>query len=100
VRAYNGTESRWYKAALWQKTGRITAAGMTKDVAFEPVSGPINDRVDDVYRSKYARKSLPEGDDRRTCASGNGQDNATRHADFYELTIANRRLRLKLCLTR
>jgi hypothetical protein len=54
VRAYNGTDSRWYKAALRQKAGRITAAGMTKEVAFEPVDGQINDRIDDAYRAKYA----------------------------------------------
>jgi len=53
VRAYNGTHSRWYQAALRQKAGRITAAGMTKDVAFEPVDGPINDSIDDAYRAKY-----------------------------------------------
>ena len=29
VRAYNGQKSRWYQAALRQKAGRITAAGMT-----------------------------------------------------------------------
>ena len=23
------------------------------DVAFEPVDGPINDRIDDAYRAKY-----------------------------------------------
>ena len=54
VRAYNGKESRWYKAALRQKAGRITAAGMTKEVTFEPVDGQINDRIDDAYRAKYA----------------------------------------------
>jgi hypothetical protein len=53
VRAYNGTASRWYKAAMQQKRGRITAAGMTKNVAFEPVDGSINDRIDDAYRAKY-----------------------------------------------
>ena len=53
VRAYNGKESRWYKAALRQKAGRITAAGITKEVTFEPVDGEINDRVDDAYRAKY-----------------------------------------------
>ena len=55
VRGYNGTESRWYQAALRQKSGRITAGGMTKEVAFEPVSGSINDSIDDAYRSKYAK---------------------------------------------
>jgi hypothetical protein len=53
VRAYNGRNSRWYQAAMRQKAGRITAAGMTKEVAFEPVEGPINDRIDDAYRAKY-----------------------------------------------
>ena len=57
VRAYNGTDSRWHKAALRQKAGWITAAGMTKEVAFEPVDGQINDRIDDAYRAKY--KSSP-----------------------------------------
>jgi hypothetical protein len=53
VRAYNGTTSRWYKAATQQKRGRITAAGVTKNVAFEPVDGPINDDIDEAYREKY-----------------------------------------------
>lgn len=53
VRAYNGQNSRWYQAALRQKAGRITAAGMTHEVAFEPVEGPMNDRIDDAYRGKY-----------------------------------------------
>jgi hypothetical protein len=53
VRAYNGRDSRWYRAAARQKAGRITAAGMTKEVTFEPVEGPLNDRIDDAYREKY-----------------------------------------------
>ena len=53
VRGYNGTMSRWYQAAVRQKAGRIIAAGMTKEVSFEPVEGPINDGIDDAYRSKY-----------------------------------------------
>jgi len=53
VRAYNGTASRWYKAAMQQKRGRITAAGVTKKVTFEPVDGPINDDIDAAYREKY-----------------------------------------------
>lgn len=53
VRAYNGTNSRWYQAALRQKTGRIIAAGMTKEVIFEPVEGPVNDLIDAAYRIKY-----------------------------------------------
>jgi hypothetical protein len=53
VRAYNGQHSRWYQAAIRQKAGRITVAGMTKEVAFEPVDGAINDLIDDAYREKY-----------------------------------------------
>src|SRR4051812_26087182 len=53
VRAYNGRDSRWYRAAVRQKAGRIKAAGMTKEVTFEPVDGPINDLIDDAYRAKY-----------------------------------------------
>jgi hypothetical protein len=53
VRAYNGQKSRWYQAALRQKTGRITAAGITKDVAFEPVDGAILERIDNAYKAKY-----------------------------------------------
>ena len=53
VRAYNGQNSRWYRAAVRQKAGRINASGMTKEVAFEPVDGPINERVDEAYRAKY-----------------------------------------------
>lgn len=53
VRAYNGQRSRWYQAARQQKAGRITAAGMALDVAFEPVDGAINDRIDEAYRVKY-----------------------------------------------
>lgn len=53
VRPYNGKKSRWYQAALRQRAGRITAAGMTKAVAFEPVEASANERIDDAYRQKY-----------------------------------------------
>jgi hypothetical protein len=49
VRGYNGQNSRWYQAAVRRKAGRITAAGMTRKVSFEPVDGPLNDLVDDAY---------------------------------------------------
>lgn len=52
-RAYNGRDSRWYQAALRQKAGRITAAGMTKEVAFAPVHGAVDERIDEAYREKY-----------------------------------------------
>ncbi len=55
VRAYNGKVSRWYQAAMRQKAGRITAAGITKEVTFEPANGEVGDRIDDAYRTKYKR---------------------------------------------
>jgi hypothetical protein len=53
VRAYNGPNSRWYQAAMRQRAGRITVAGMTREVAFEAVDGSINDHIDAAYRAKY-----------------------------------------------
>ncbi|GGI96492.1 hypothetical protein GCM10010885_02770 [Alicyclobacillus cellulosilyticus] len=53
ARAYNGKASRWYQAAVRQGAGRVTVAGMTKEVTFEPVDGPIQDHIDDAYRAKY-----------------------------------------------
>lgn len=53
VRAYNGRNSRWYKAAMRQKAGRVRVAGMEKDVIFEPVEGEIQEQIDSAYRTKY-----------------------------------------------
>lgn len=53
VRAYYGTNSRWYKAAMKQKAGRISAAGMTIEVTFEPINGQLNTLIDNAYREKY-----------------------------------------------
>jgi len=55
VRAYNGTSSRWHQAALRQGAGRIRAGGLDLEVAFTPVEGKINDRIDAAYSEKYAR---------------------------------------------
>lgn len=57
VRAYSGTGSSWYCAALKQKAGKIKAAGMDKTVRFEAVSGDINDKIDEAYRHKYSSSS-------------------------------------------
>src|SRR3954451_2859494 len=55
VRAYNGQNSRWYKAAIAQKGGRVRVSGIEKDVLFEPVEGTIHAQIDAAYRAKYAR---------------------------------------------
>jgi hypothetical protein len=54
VRAYNGQNSRWYKSAMKQKAGRIQAAGIIKEVAFEQVEGDINAQIDEAYKKKYS----------------------------------------------
>jgi hypothetical protein len=43
-----------------QKAGRITTAGLTKEVVFEPVDGQVNDRIDEAYRTKYRGSSYLE----------------------------------------
>jgi hypothetical protein len=54
VRAYHGKKSTWYQAALKQKEGTTTVAGMTLSVSFSPVDAALNNSIDDAYRSKYA----------------------------------------------
>src|SRR5215831_7291349 len=55
VRAYHGTKSSWYQAAIQQKAGKIQAAGMTKQVRFKAVKGEINDLIDEAYKAKYKK---------------------------------------------
>lgn len=53
VRAYSGRASHWYQAASKQKAGRISVAGMTKDVAFAPVDRSLINRIYEAYRLKH-----------------------------------------------
>lgn len=55
VRAYHGPASSWYKAALKQRAGRITAAGMTRDVCFARADDSGSKAIDDAYRAKYSK---------------------------------------------
>src|SRR5437764_7093951 len=57
VRAYNGQKSRWFQAAMKQKRGSISVAGITKEVEFESADPTVNGRIDDAYRAKYKRSS-------------------------------------------
>ena len=59
VRAYYGTKSRWYQDAIKQKAGKIEAAGMTKKVHFEAISGSIKEKP----IGKIQFKSLPQFND-------------------------------------
>lgn len=53
ARAYNGTASSWYKAAIRQKAGRITGAKMQRDVTFDRADDALAQRIDDAYKTKY-----------------------------------------------
>lgn len=55
VRSYTGTNGRWYRSALVQRAGRITAAGDEHEVEFTPIDDPeLSDRIDVAYEEKYA----------------------------------------------
>jgi hypothetical protein len=58
VRAQEGERSSWYRAALRERGGQITAAGMTRMVAFERVQGEINGLIDAAYRARYAMSPM------------------------------------------
>lgn len=53
ARAYNGRDSRWFRAAVSQGAGRITAAGATHEVVFEQAGPEVNSLVDAAYEAKY-----------------------------------------------
>ena len=57
IRAWNGTRSHWYQAAIAQRAGQITTAGATYDVAFHSADPGLKDRIDAAYRTKYAASS-------------------------------------------
>ncbi|GAB3754208.1 DUF2255 family protein [Zhihengliuella somnathii] len=55
VRAWNGTRGKWYRSAIAQRAGKITAAGDEHLVTFTPVDDTaLNDRIDAAYQDKYA----------------------------------------------
>jgi hypothetical protein len=55
ARAYNSPDGRWYRPAVTQRTGRITAAGHQHEVEFTPIDDPeLGQRIDTAYSRKYA----------------------------------------------
>jgi hypothetical protein len=54
VRAANGTKSRWYKAAITQRAGRVRVGGIFHDVTFEAADGSTEAAIDAAYKAKYA----------------------------------------------
>lgn len=55
VRAWNGVNGGWYRSAIAQRAGKITAAGREHRVAFTPIDDPgLGDRIDRAFEKKYA----------------------------------------------
>ncbi|QGY32568.1 DUF2255 family protein [Pantoea cypripedii] len=58
VRAYSGTSSRWFQAALNQQAGKIHTLGQTFEVLFARIDdASLNEKIDQAYRQKYAKSS-------------------------------------------
>ena len=58
VRSYKGSGGAWFRAVQARHEGLIRAGGIEKDVTFVEETDPgTNDRIDDVYRTKYHRYS-------------------------------------------
>ncbi|GAA1363662.1 DUF2255 family protein [Catellatospora chokoriensis] len=56
IRSYRGPEGGWYRATKTRHEGHIHAADIDRDVAFVAAPDPdLNTRIDEAYRSKYAR---------------------------------------------
>ncbi|MBE3012095.1 DUF2255 family protein [Microbispora sp. NEAU-D428] len=58
VRSWRGSGGAWYRTACASHAGRVSAGGVTKNVALAEESDPaVNDRIDAAYRRKYGRYS-------------------------------------------
>jgi hypothetical protein len=82
VRPYNGSSSRWYKAAMTQKAGRIAVAGITREVGFEPAVDQRPNRR--CLSSEVQEQSISPTDDRLTCPRNNHKDHAAPDLDVEE----------------
>jgi len=55
VRSAHGWNNGWFQRALKSGGGRIRAAGVERDVAFEQPAPDVADAVTAAYHSKYDR---------------------------------------------
>lgn len=55
VRSAYGADNPWYRRALASGEGRIRAAGIEVDVAFEPGGEDVATAIDARYHEKYDR---------------------------------------------
>jgi len=57
VRAANGQDSRWYRAAVAQTAGRVRVGDTVFDVTFERAGSDLDDAIDAAYEAKYPGSS-------------------------------------------
>ncbi len=57
VRAANGPQSRWYRAAMAQQAGRVRVDGQDFDVTFESATEADEAVIDSAYEAKYQGSS-------------------------------------------
>jgi hypothetical protein len=57
VRAANGRQSRWYRAAVSQKAGRVHVCGQDHEVTFEQAGDEVASAIDAAYEEKYPGSS-------------------------------------------
>lgn len=57
VRAANGQDSKWFKAAITQKAGRVRVSDTFYEVAFEAAGNDDEAAIDAAYEAKYPGSS-------------------------------------------
>ena len=55
VRSAHGPDNPWFQRALRSGQGRIRAAGLERDVAFEEPGPEVAEAITEVYHAKYDR---------------------------------------------
>jgi hypothetical protein len=57
VRAFRGTRSTWFQAALAHGHGRIQVGANVKEVLFRTADPALADQIDAAYQAKYHESS-------------------------------------------
>lgn len=55
VRSVNGSDAAWFRNTRARLAGQISVGALTRDVTFTdiPATNPVEDRLDDAFRTKY-----------------------------------------------
>jgi len=56
VRSVKGREGPWFLGTQTRRRGRISSAGVERDVEFEDADRTLDDAIDAEYRRKYANE--------------------------------------------